>query len=192
MAPNATTRASRGALEYEISSTSPQITNYMDYLTTLKADNPELATKPIHPKLTWTDPVQYWDFHVYYDERTRDEANALKQKLLDDFPEQAKEGSIIVKQLKVEEPIGPHYDLFWEVDVARVDVFAKVLSWFSLNHGTLSVLIHPQTGWDLLDHTKHALWLGEKKPVKTFIFPTHRIEVAEFGVPRLPQPDDKS
>ncbi|KAM3119066.1 hypothetical protein RJF_2952 [Candidozyma auris] len=100
----------------------------MDYLTTLNADNPELATKPIHSKLTWTDPVQYWDFHVYYDERTRDEANALKQKLLDDFPEQAKEGSIIVKQLKVEEPIGPHYDLFWEVDVARVDVFAKVLN----------------------------------------------------------------
>ena len=47
----------------------------------------------------------------------------------------------------------------------RPEVFIKVLSWFQLNHGNLSVLIHPQTGDDVKDHTSSALWLGEKLPL---------------------------
>lgn len=30
------------------------------------------------------------------------------------------------------------------------------------NHGDLPVLVHPETGADLADHTTHALWLGER------------------------------
>lgn len=161
---------------------------FMEYLTTLDPSDPSIATTPILPGLTWTAPVEFWDFHVYYDDATRDEANNLKYKLLEDFPKAAKEGAIIVKQLAKEVAIGPHYDLFWEVDVARVDVFAKVLSWLVQNHGTLSVLIHPQTGFDLLDHTKHALWLGDKKELKTFVFPEHATGVPPFGVARIPLP----
>lgn len=167
------------------------ITSHMDYLTHLNKENPEVATKPKYPDLTWTDPVAFWDFHVYYDDETRDEANALKAKVIADFPEYAQEGSIIVKQLKTEVAIGPHYDLFWEVDVARVDVFAKVLSWFVQHHGNLSVLVHPNTGHDLWDHTKHALWLGERKQLKTFIFADHPTKVGTFGVPSQPPPPDK-
>lgn len=158
----------------------------MEYLTHLNKDDPEVATRPKYPDLTWTDPVTFWDFHVYYDESTSEVAHALKNKILVDFPQEAAEGSIIVKQLKVEKAIGPHYDLFWEVDVARVDVFGKILSWFVQHHGSLSVLVHPQTGFDLLDHTQHALWLGEKKQLKTFIFPDHPTGAPRFGVPSKP------
>ncbi|PVH13706.1 uncharacterized protein CXQ87_001822 [Candidozyma duobushaemuli] len=98
----------------------------MEYLTHLNKDDPEVATRPKYPDLTWTAPVTFWDFHVYYDEATSEEAHALKNKIL---------------QLKVEKAIGPHYDLFWEVDVARVDVFGKILSWFVQHHGSLSALI---------------------------------------------------
>lgn len=157
----------------------------MDYLTNLDAADPKKATTPIVSGLTWTAPVQYWDFHVYYDDRTRDESNALRARLLEDFSEYAKEGSIIVKKLPTEQAIGPHYDLFWEADIARVDVFAKVLSWFVQNHGSLSVLIHPQTGHDLLDHTHHALWLGEKKELKTQVFKDEATTIPEFGVRRV-------
>lgn len=156
----------------------------MEYLTELDPNDPGIATRPVIPELTWTSPVEFWDFHVYYDESTREESNALKNKLLQDFPLYALQGSIIVKQLKQEIAIGPHYDLFWEVDVARVDVFAKVLSWFVQHHGLLSVLVHPQTGFDLLDHTSHALWLGQKKELKTHVFPNHPTSVPAFGVRR--------
>ncbi|SGZ52991.1 CIC11C00000000807 [Sungouiella intermedia] len=160
----------------------------MEYLTELDPADPGKATRPILPGLTWTEPVEYWDFHVYYDDKSRDESNALKKRLLADFPEYASEGAIIVKQLPVEKAIGPHYDLFWEVDVARVDVFAKLLSWFVQHHGSLSVLVHPQTGFDLKDHTEHALWLGEKKELKTFVFPNTPTEIPPFGVRRQAAP----
>lgn len=153
----------------------------MEYLTYLDEADPGVATRQIHPELTWTEPVQFWDFHIYYDDKLRDQAHKLKEKLLKEFPKEAAEGSIMVKQLKEEKPLGPHYDYFWEVDVARVDVFAKVLSWFVQHHGDLSVLIHPQTGFDLLDHSVHALWLGERKELKTFVFPDHPTGVPAFG-----------
>lgn len=159
----------------------------MEYLTNLDPEHPEKATTPVVSGLTWTEPVQYWDFHVYYDDATRSESNSLRTKLLEDFESYAKEGAIIVKKLPTEKAIGPHYDLFWEADIARVDVFAKVLSWFVQHHGNLSVLIHPQTGNDLMDHTKHALWLGEKKRLKTEVFPKEPTLIPEFGVRRIPK-----
>ncbi|ANB11597.1 putative DOPA-dioxygenase [Sugiyamaella lignohabitans] len=36
---------------------------------------------------------------------------------------------------------------------------------FQLNHGSLSVLVHPHTGFDVADHTDHAIWIGEKVPL---------------------------
>lgn len=157
----------------------------MEYLTNLDPADPKKATTPIIPELTWGEPVEYWDFHVYYDDEKRAESNAIRDRLLAEFADYAKEGAIIVKKLQLENAIGPHYDLFWEADVARVDVFAKVLSWFVQNHGSLSVLIHPQTGHNLLDHTHHALWLGEKRRLKTYIFKDEPSTIAEFGVPRV-------
>ena len=35
-----------------------------------------------------------------------------------------------------------------------------------LNRGGLDVLLHPETGDDLADHTAHAVWLGEKLPLR--------------------------
>jgi DOPA 4,5-dioxygenase len=36
-----------------------------------------------------------------------------------------------------------------------------VAYWLMRHHGPHSILIHPNTGDDLADHTRHALWLGE-------------------------------
>lgn len=154
----------------------------MDYLTHLDRENPSKAIKPKYPGLSYVDPVKYWDFHVYYDESTKNEATDLRENLLVAFEEQAKEGTIIVKKLPNDTAIGPHYFPFWEVDVARVDIFAKLISWFLIHHGNISVLIHPQTGDDLKDHTTHALWLGDKKDLKTHIFPPIAQGIPEFGV----------
>lgn len=154
----------------------------MDYVTHLDRQDPSLAVRPKVPGLTFVDPIKYWDFHVYYDESTKTESTQLRELLLATFPEYAVDGSILVKKLPTDVAIGPHYFPFWEVDVARVDVFAKVLSWFSLHHGLLSVLVHPQTGDDLQDHTNHALWLGKKLDLKLEVFPPESKGIPEFGV----------
>lgn len=62
-------------------------------------------------------------------------------------------------------PIGPHVCPMYQVAFA-IDVFPAFVPWLMLNHGELSVLIHPNTGRDRDDHLLHALWLGERLAVR--------------------------
>lgn len=155
----------------------------MEYLTNLPSDV-SVAYKSQYG-LKYTHPVKYYDFHVYYvahNGQSAKEASTLRTKLLNDFQPEAHEGSIIVKKLKDDRVIGPHVTHFWEVDVVRPEIFVRLLSWFQLYHGTLSVLIHPQTGEDLLDHTDRALWLGKPLPILESVFELLK-GIPEFGVP---------
>lgn len=155
----------------------------MDYVTHLPEENPSIATTSTY-NLKYTYPVKYYDFHIYYfahNQNSLKESEALREKLLADFPEDAANGSILVKKLPNDKVIGPHPTQFWEADVLRPEVFIKVLSWFQLHHGNLSVLIHPQTGDDLKDHFDHALWLGDKLPLFDVFGPREGV-IPEFGV----------
>ncbi|KAK6455636.1 dopa 4,5-dioxygenase family-domain-containing protein [Scheffersomyces xylosifermentans] len=157
----------------------------MEYVTNLPKEDPSVATTSVHG-LSFTYPVQYYDFHVYYyarNPKSNNESNQLRDKLLKDFPEEAANGSILVKKLPDDRVIGPHITQFWEADVRRPEVFIKVLSWFQLHHGNLSVLIHPQTGDDVEDHTNRAFWLGDKLPLILDSFPPESDGgIPEFGV----------
>lgn len=53
----------------------------------------------------------------------------------------------------------------FEVNVFNPEQLGTLLSWFVANRGPCSVLIHPNTGNDVEDHTVHASWLGEKVPL---------------------------
>lgn len=63
-----------------------------------------------------------------------------------------------------EGPRGPHVPTMFGMDIPK-SVFADVLSLLMLNHGPHPVLIHPVSGHELLDHTHHALWLGQPQPL---------------------------
>ncbi|CAK7897425.1 hypothetical protein CAAN1_15S00672 [[Candida] anglica] len=159
----------------------------MEYLTHIPKENAAGATKSKYEGLSYTHPVKYYDFHIYYvhhNEESRTESDNLRQRLLDDFAIEGKEGAIIVKKLPNDKVIGPHITHFWEVDVVRPEVFIKLLSWFQLYHGNLSVLIHPNTGEPLLDHTDRALWLGPRLPVLPQVFTPGATGIPEYGVRR--------
>jgi DOPA 4,5-dioxygenase len=53
----------------------------------------------------------------------------------------------------------------FEVNVSTPAQLGALHSWFVQNRGPCSVLIHPNTGNDVADHTTHATWLGEKVPL---------------------------
>lgn len=118
-------------------------------------------------------PISSYDFHTYYNVHNADEkafAYEFREKVKKEFAKEIEAGDLRVFRF-FEHPIGPHPITMWELDTAGKHdpaLFARVLGFYQLNHEKLSVLIHPRTEkGDLIDHTKHALWLGHKVHLDT-------------------------
>lgn len=118
----------------------------------------------------FTNGIYSYDIHTYWNKTSPIEKKfsiELREKLINDFKDDIEKGLIRVHKFW-EEPIGPHPIVMWEVDFKTPEIFVKLVPWFQINHGKLSVLIHPRTDdGDLLDHTEYALWLGHKQRLLT-------------------------
>lgn len=102
--------------------------------------------------------IRGWHAHVYYEPATRPHAEAVREALAVTFPD-AKLGRWH------DQPIGPHTRGMYQVAFAP-DRLAALLPWLLLNCHGLAVLVHPDTGHDLTDHSAHAAWLGEMLPLR--------------------------
>ena len=103
---------------------------------------------PLDPSL-----IESWHAHVYFDASSRAEAWALREVLAVELAPWMELGRFH------ERPVGPHPQ--WSYQLAfPASNFAHVLGWLALNHGTLDVFVHPNTGDELRDHRDCALWLG--------------------------------
>ena len=91
--------------------------------------------------------------HVYFDPPTRAMALAVRDGLAERFDVEL--GRIHGR------PMGPHPKSMYQVKFAPSE-FSALVQWLMLNHAGLDVLIHPETGDDVADHTEQALWLGQK------------------------------
>jgi DOPA 4,5-dioxygenase len=91
--------------------------------------------------------------HVYFDPETRVAALGVRDGLAERFDVEL--GRIHDK------PLGPHPKSMYQVKFAPEE-FGKLVPWLMLNHAGLDVLVHPETGNDVADHTDQALWLGQK------------------------------
>jgi len=70
--------------------------------------------------------------------------------------------SIIIPQIVMRLPVCARG---WDLGLIVVfspDQFGKVVPWLMLNREGLDVLVHPETGDNVIDHLDHALWLGKK------------------------------
>lgn len=91
--------------------------------------------------------------HVYYTPASRDVAAQVREGLGDRFDVQLGRWH--------DKLIGPHPRSMYQVAFLP-DQFNQVIPWLMLNRQGLNILVHPNTGDAVADHTKHALWLGEK------------------------------
>ncbi len=105
--------------------------------------------------------IRGYHAHVYYDAATRDAAASVRTSLDERF-------SVELGRWR-EEPVGPHPVAMYQVKFST-ETFGRLVPWLSLNHRGLSVLIHPDTGRALEDHTEHALWLGPQLELRTDVF----------------------
>lgn len=54
----------------------------------------------------------------------------------------------------------------FEVNLFDPAQFGAFIPWLVINRGPLSVLIHPNTGDDVRDHTQRATWMGQPIPLQ--------------------------
>jgi aromatic ring-cleaving dioxygenase len=102
--------------------------------------------------------ITSWHAHVYFDAETRDSAFAFREVVSGHFGLRAVIGRFH------ERPVGPHP--MWSFQLAfEPEHFAYIVGWLTLNHGTLPVFIHPNTGDALRDHRDCALWIGQSYPL---------------------------
>ena len=116
--------------------------------------------------MTDLDPggVRAYHAHVYYLPETRADAAAVRERLSALFEVQLGRWHDL--------PVGPHSRGMYQVLFAAAE-FARVVPWLMLNRRGLDVLVHPDTGDDLADHTSHALWLGNRLPLRLEALGTH-------------------
>lgn len=102
-------------------------------------------------------------FHLYFSAETRPSALAIRERLADvtDF-------QYDLPPVR-ERPVGPHRWPIWSLWVDRTN-FAAATLWMMRHHGPHAVLVHPETGDGLADHSAHALWLGTPLPLNLEVF----------------------
>ena len=96
--------------------------------------------------------------HIYYDATTRPVAEALRARIAEQFP-QARLGSWH------DAPVGPHTQAMYQVAFPP-ELLAEFFPFLLLHRAGLVVLLHPETGNELADHTAHAAWMGAVLPLK--------------------------
>ena len=99
-----------------------------------------------------TDRITGFHAHVYYDDTTRDVAARLRDELGSRFA--------VALGRWHDRPVGPHPKSMYQVAFAP-DQFGSLVPWLMLNHASLDILVHAETGDDVADHTRHAMWLGD-------------------------------
>ena len=102
------------------------------------------------------EQIKDWHPHVYFDPAPHDAAWALRERIEKTF-------DINMGRFH-EKPVGPHPRFSYQVRF-RNDHVADLLSWPAVNHGDLTVFVHPNTGEALEDHRDRAIWLGQQVPL---------------------------
>ena len=104
------------------------------------------------------DSIRHFHAHIYFDAGTRDKAWAFRERIGTTFDD------VTIGRFH-EKEVGPHSAWMFQVAFGP-DRFGSLVPWLALNREGLSILVHPGTGDSVADHTDHALWMGDRLPVK--------------------------
>lgn len=105
--------------------------------------------------------IHGYHIHVYFDQSNIDYAIALTESVHKEYGYEL--GRINKK------PVGPHP--VWSRQVSfKQENYDVVLAYLTQHQNGLSILIHPLTDDEYLDHTQSAVWLGTPLKLDISIF----------------------
>ena len=107
---------------------------------------------------------EHYHAHVYFDERTVEQARALCQQASDRF-------GVVMGRVH-QKLVGPHPHWSCQL-VFDSKQFDALIPWLDAHRNGLNILVHADTGNDLEDHTTHAAWLGEPATLDLSHFDKH-------------------
>jgi len=121
--------------------------------------------------------IKEWHFHIYFHQKNTEEHQAA-MKLRDAVLRLRRDGAFVAVPLfRVNmEPMGPHPVGSYEV-WCPAETFSAVFSYFCLNRGDLSILIHPLTREERRDHDHRVAWLGQSYALDLTKLPTYAEEL---------------
>ena len=107
--------------------------------------------------------IEKYHAHVYFDESTVEQALALCE-------EAGKRFSAIVGRMH-HRTIGPHpsWSCHCQLAFDRTQ-HTDLWTWLAFNRNSLTILIHPLSGNDLLDYTNYDSWMGESQALNLNVF----------------------
>ncbi|MEO1191416.1 MAG: DOPA 4,5-dioxygenase family protein [Pseudomonadota bacterium] len=105
--------------------------------------------------------AQDFHAHVYFSQETMAQAEALCREAAERF-------GVTMGRMHTQ-PVGPHPA--WSCQLAfPPEVFGEVIPWLAINRDGLTIFVHPNTGDELADHVRHAIWMGQLLPLNLAIF----------------------
>jgi aromatic ring-cleaving dioxygenase len=106
--------------------------------------------------------IKGYHAHIYYDALSRPHAAELRAAVEQRFTIRMGRWHDI--------PVGPHPCAMYQIAFEN-DQFPGLAPFLMLNRKSLTILLHPESGRPLDDHTINASWMGEPLPLVTRILP---------------------